>query len=86
MSYKQLTQEERYQISALLKAGHNQSKIAMILSRDESTISRELKRNTGLRGYRPKQAQRLAEERRRSPLITKTNHQVNLAEAKFLSV
>ena len=66
MSYKQLTQEERYQISALLKAGHDQSEIAMILSRDKSTISRELRRNTGLRGYRPKQAQRLADERRES--------------------
>jgi transposase, IS30 family len=66
MSYKQLTQEERYQISALLKAGHDQSEIAMILSRDKSTISRELRRNTGLRGYRPKQAQRLADERRQA--------------------
>jgi transposase, IS30 family len=66
MRYKQLTQEERYQISALLKAGHDQTDIAMILKRDKSTISRELKRNTGLRGYRPKQAQRLADERRQS--------------------
>lgn len=64
MSYKQLTHEERYQISALLKAGHNQTEIAMILERHKSTISREISRNTGLRGYRPKQAQRLTEERR----------------------
>lgn len=60
MSYKQLTQEERYQISALLKAGHDQTDIAMILKRDKSTISRELKRDTVLRGYRLKQAQFLA--------------------------
>ena len=66
MKYKQLTQEERYQISVLLKAGHDQSEIAMILSRNKSTISRELRRNTGLRGYRPKQAQRLTEERRQA--------------------
>ena len=64
MKYTQLTQVERYQISALLKAGHNQTEISMILGRHKSTISREIRRNTGLRGYRPKQAQRLAQERR----------------------
>ena len=64
MSYTQLTHEERYQISVLLKAGLNQTEIAMILERHKSTISREISRNTGLRGYRPKQAQSLAEERR----------------------
>jgi len=66
MSYTQLTHEERYQISVLLKAGLNQTEIAMILERHKSTISREISRNAGLRGYRPKQAQRLAEERRTS--------------------
>ena len=39
--YTQLTQEERYQIEALLKAGHPQSGIADTLNRDKSTISRE---------------------------------------------
>ena len=66
MSYKQLTHEERYQISVLLKAGLNQTEIAMLLKRHKSTISREISRNTGLRGYRPKQAQGLAEKRRTS--------------------
>lgn len=64
MRYTQLTQEERYQIYALLKAGHNQIEIAMILNRHKSTISREIQRNTGLRGYRPQQAQRLTDERK----------------------
>jgi len=64
MKYTQLTQEERYQIFALLKAGHNQTEISMILGRHKSTVSREIRRNKGLRGYRPKQAQRLAQERR----------------------
>ena len=58
--YTQLTQEERYQIEALLKMGHHQSEIAVVLKRDKSTISREVRRNRGLRGYRPKQAQHLA--------------------------
>jgi len=64
MRYTQLTQEERYQIAALLKAEHDQTEIAMILNRHKSTISREIHRNTGLRGYRPRQAQRLTEQRR----------------------
>ena len=51
--YTQLTQEERYQIEALLKMGHHQSEIAVVLKRHKSTISREDRRNRGLRGYRP---------------------------------
>ena len=40
--------------------GHHKSEIAVVLKRHKSTISREVGRNWGLRGYRPKQAQRLA--------------------------
>ena len=54
--YFQLTQGQRYQIEALVKTGHNQTMIAKVLTVNKSTISRELKRNRGLRGYRPKQA------------------------------
>ncbi len=61
---KQLTLEQRYQIYILRKAGHNQTQIARHLGVHKSTISRELHRNRGKRGYRPKQAQRLAEGRR----------------------
>ncbi len=32
------------------------------MERDRSTVYRELKRNTGQRGYRPKQAQHFADE------------------------
>ena len=39
-------------MEALLKAGHNQTMIATILSIDKSTVSCELRRNQGLRGYR----------------------------------
>ena len=63
-SYTQLTQEQRYQISALLKGNHTQSEIARILQVHKSTISREIRRNRGKRGYRPKQAQRFAMSRR----------------------
>jgi IS30 family transposase len=64
MSYTQLTQEERYQIYALKKAGHIQAEIAGIIGRDPGTISRELRRNRGLKGYRPQQAHSLALARR----------------------
>ena len=57
MTYTHLTQEERYQIYALKRAGITQKVIASILKRSESTISREINRNSGKRGYRPKQAQ-----------------------------
>ena len=62
--YTQLTQEQRYQIYALMKAGHNQTETARILEVHKSTISRELRRNRGLCGYRPQQAERLAVTRR----------------------
>ena len=64
--YKQLTSEQRYQISGLLKAGCKQSQIADDVGVDKSTISRELKRNKGQRGWRPRQAQALREERRQA--------------------
>lgn len=64
-SYTHLIREQRYQIEVLLKTGHNQKEIATTLGVHKSTISRELKRNRGLRGYRPKQAQRLTDNRRR---------------------
>ena len=63
MTYKHLSQAERYQIHALMKAGHDQSQIAKLLGRHKSTISRELSRNTGSRGYRPKQACEMSADR-----------------------
>jgi len=46
-----------------MKDGKTQSQIAKLMDRHKSTISREIARNTGNRGYRPKQACLLAEER-----------------------
>ena len=64
--YSQLTLEKRYGIYTLLKTGHNQSKIAEVVGVHKSTINRELKRNRGGRGYRPKQANAFAEDRHRA--------------------
>jgi len=62
--YSQLTDEDRIEIYAMMQAGKEQKDIAKALGVNFSTISRELSRNTGLRGYRPKQAQQKALLRR----------------------
>ena len=63
MSYKHLSLEERYYLETAKKAGKTITEIANDLGRSQSTISRELNRNTGERGYRHKQATRMAQER-----------------------
>jgi IS30 family transposase len=63
MNYTQLTREQRYQIYALKRAGQNQTQIAQVVGCHKSTISRELRRNVGLKGYRPYQADELAYDR-----------------------
>src|SRR5258705_2421869 len=63
MNYKQLARGQRYQIYALKRAGHNQTYIAAMIGCHKSTISRELRRNHGLKGYRPYQADELAYDR-----------------------
>lgn len=65
MSYAQLAREQRYQIYALMKAGHNQTQIAAVVACHKSTISRELRRNRGQQGYYPNQAHQLARRRQR---------------------
>lgn len=62
--YRQLTEDDRIEIYAMKQAGKTQRNIARRLGVNPSTISRELTRNTGGRGYRPKQAHCLAIGRR----------------------
>ena len=64
--YKQLTREQRYGINLMLKQGFDQTEIAKDIGVHKSTISREIRRNQGSRGYRYKQAHRLALDRRMS--------------------
>jgi len=61
---KHLTAEERGVLYRLRKEWKTQTEIAQVLGRHRSTICREIQRNSGGRGYRPKQAQRKADERR----------------------
>lgn len=63
-AYTQLTQEPRYQIHAGLKAGFSQQAIALDIGVHPGTVSREIRRNTGQRGYRPAQAHHTAVTRR----------------------
>lgn len=63
MEYKHLTEEERYHIDDLRRDGISQNKIAKLLGRSPSTLSREINRNQGERGWRPRQAQTKAMER-----------------------
>ena len=62
--YRHLTYAERCQIHALMKSGHSNGAIARQLGRSPSSVSREIRRNGGARGYRHAQAQRKAEARR----------------------
>jgi IS30 family transposase len=66
LKYHQITQEERYAISALKKLGFNQAEIGRELGRHRSSISRELRRNANPHDgfYRPEIASGMARARR----------------------
>ena len=69
-TYRRVTYEDRCQIYALSRGGTSQESIASVLGVSQSTVSRELRRNRGQRGYRFKQAEAKAQARqaiRRKP-------------------
>jgi len=53
MGYRQLTQAQRYQISALLTVGRSQRQIADTLGCHNTTVNREIRRNSDAMGYDP---------------------------------
>jgi IS30 family transposase len=63
MSHSRLTTEKRFELKTLLDSDVSKDEVARKLKKHRSTIYREVKRNSGKRGYRPKQAQRLCNER-----------------------
>lgn len=63
MSYKHLSLEERYYIEITLREDTSVNAIAKALDRSQGTISKEINRNKGKKGYRHKQAHKLATER-----------------------
>jgi len=62
--YRRLCAEIRKVIANMKQAGKTQSEIAQAAGLSQSTISKELSRNRGKRGYRPTQADRLAMDRK----------------------
>lgn len=54
-------------LSELLKMGHNHTEIAGLLHVHKSTVGRDINRNRGRRGYRPRQADQKACNRRKTP-------------------
>lgn len=84
MSYRQLTREQRYQIYACMKANWTQLAIALEVGVHPSTISRELSRNRGGRGYRPKQAQEKAKARKLSHITIRIEPQTWTLIEKYL--
>lgn len=60
--------EDRKIIYRMIKAKRSQTVIANTLGFSQSCISKEIKRNSGFRGYRPKQAQRKAIARKQAKL------------------
>lgn len=72
MQNKHLNLEQRYTIERMLRHGHSKKAIYTVIGVDESTLYRELKRNSLPRGgYRAKHAQMLADERRREGHVKK---------------
>jgi IS30 family transposase len=67
MTYHQLTQEERYLITAHSTCGYSDAAIARLLGRHRSTVSRELRRNATHHDgdYRAEKAHSYAVARRR---------------------
>ncbi|MCR4819706.1 MAG: helix-turn-helix domain-containing protein [Elusimicrobiales bacterium] len=49
--YKQLNKEERFTIESMIRNGYSASSIARTLSRSRSTITRDIKRNSGRQCY-----------------------------------
>lgn len=60
--YTQLFQNERYEIYVTLKSESLIATLIRELGRSRSTIYREIKRNTGQRGYRVQQAAKFASQ------------------------
>lgn len=86
MKYKQISYEQRVEINALLKAELNQTKMAKLIGVSKSTVSREIKRNTGLKGYRPKQAnQRSLDRRQNAEKNVRFTEEVKTDVKKFLT-
>lgn len=74
--YHHLTQEQRYIISTEMRTTKSHSQIAREIGLSRQTLWREVNRNTGLRGYRPKQAHDKAMQRQQTAAQQRQSHQL----------
>jgi len=81
MAYKQLTDEQRYQIEVLKREGFTQLSIAQSIGKSPSTISRELRRNSDNKGYRGSLAVKRTDKRRRE---AKKSEKLDLAMCSII--
>lgn len=84
-TYQQLTYDQRCQISAFNEIGFSQRAMAEHIGISQSTVSRELRRNRGGRGYRHKQAHERSKARRLNAKKPSkmTPDMIDLIEAKL---
>jgi transposase, IS30 family len=83
MSYTQLSERQRYQISHLKRMGCFQKQIANEVGVHPSTISREVRRNRNRNGYDFEKAQQKAKERRHRPCQRITLQSWSVVESKL---
>ena len=76
--FHQLHLEQRYQVDALVKAGLNQTAIAILMGVNKSTICRELRRNTPQRGVGAKEYDAC-----KADLRTRKRHEEKPKQIKF---
>ena len=81
--YQQLTYPQRCQIAILKERGDSPAKIAKLLGRSKSTITRELQRNTEKNHYHMQQADTKAKQRRCRTPTKMTPILVKMIEAKL---
>ena len=86
MTYTQLSPNERYQISALLTAGHSKKAISDQLGRHRSTIQREILRCRDLPNYEAGAAQERAVHSQKTSRNAKTTsaHRLNCLLTHFV--
>lgn len=65
MKHKHLSNTERSEIRILMNKGYSHREIAGVLGRSQSSISREIQRNSTLKGYEPQTAKTKARNRRK---------------------
>ena len=84
--YTRISDEERIELYALRKEGLSMIEISKILGRHRSSLYKELKRNTGGKGYRPKQAHELSQMRAKRDVPFKWNEEIESYTRKALEL